>query len=196
MFKTVQIIFGILGILFVLGNDRLKMPVLMYGGIICFGLVAITIGWEAIITREFQLGSRRRGTRETYTGIPAVLQGIQFNLIGLFLIGMSVAIYFNDQRVGRDVFLQFVRRPGIPLVVVGLLFLMQAGIVLIGFRELRQGPGWVVTMNLLISRMLPGLILVALGLGALGLGLFEIVSPNAFDEMGGGFLEMLYDVGE
>jgi hypothetical protein len=46
-------------------------------------------------------------------------------------------------------------------------------------------------MNL-VSRLLPGIILLGLGLGALGLGLFEIAAPNVFDEQGGGFLEVLY----
>jgi len=196
MFKTIQLIFGILGILLVLGGDKLTMPLMLYGGIICFGFVAIAIGWEAIITREFRLGSRRRGSLETYTGIPAILHGIQFNLIGLFFIGMSLVLYFNKQNLGRDVFLQFVRRPGIPLMVIGLLLLMQAVIVIIGYRELRQGPGWAVTLNTLVARFLPGLILVALGLVALGLGLYEISAPDAFDAMGGGFLETLYGVGE
>jgi len=193
MLNTVKIIFGILGILFALGSDRLKMPVLMYSGLACFGLMAITIGWEAILTREIRLGSRRGGSRQTYTGIPAVMQGIQFNVIGLFLIGISFTIYFTEQNIlDREVFMQFVRRPGIPLVAIGLLLLLQSAIVLIGYREQKQGPGWVVTLNLLLSRLYPGLILLALGVGAIGLGLFEIAAPEAFDASGGGFLETLY----
>jgi len=40
--------------------------------------------------------------------------------------------------------------------------------------------------------LLPGIILVVIGLGMTGLGLFEILAPEAFDKMGGGFLEILY----
>jgi hypothetical protein len=40
--------------------------------------------------------------------------------------------------------------------------------------------------------LLPGVILVLIGIGMTGLGLFEIVAPNTFDQMGGGFLEVLY----
>jgi len=47
-------------------------------------------------------------------------------------------------------------------------------------------------LNLLLSRLYPGLILLALGVGAIGLGLFEIAAPEAFDASGGGFLETLY----
>lgn len=125
-------------------------------------------------------------------GLPAILQGVQFNLIGIFFIGVSAFIYLTGGNGGREIFLRFVRRPGIPLVVIGLLFLMQAIIVLAGSLELSQGLRWIVILNLLVSRLLPGVILVVLGLGAVGLGLFEIVMPNAFDDMGGGFLEVLY----
>ena len=99
-------------------------------------------------------------------------------------------IYFNN---GREVFLQFVRRPGMPLVAIGTLLLLQSLVMFLGYRELNEGSGFMVTMNLVISRMLPGVILLVLGLGAIGLGLFEIIAPTVFDNLGGGFLEMLYE---
>jgi hypothetical protein len=166
------------------------MPILSDTGLACFGLAAMAIGWEAIITRQIVVGRRRHGNRQTYTGISAIFQGIQFNLLGLFLVGIAIMMYFNAN--GRAVFLQMVRRPGLPLIVFGALLLMQAVITLTGSHELREGPRWIVIMNLVISRLLPGIILVLLGVGAVGLGLFETVAPNVFDEMGGGFLEVLY----
>jgi hypothetical protein len=190
MWTTIQVILGLIAILLVLGGDKLSMPLLGNAGIACFGLTAMAIGWEAILTRYIKFGSRRRGTRETYTGLPAILHGIQFNLIGLFLIVIAVTVYFNFN--GRAVFLQMVRRPGLPLIVFGALLLIQAVITLTGSRELRQGADWIVILNLLVSRLLPGIILVVLGLGALWLGVFEIMAPDTFDEMGGGFLEVLY----
>ena len=191
MWTTIQIILGLLGILLALGGDRLSIPILTYAGIVCFGLSAMAMGWEAIVTQHIVLGRRRHGNRETYTGVAAIFQGVQFNLLGLFLIGIAFLMHFNS---GREVILQMVRRPGLPLVVFGGLCLMQAGITLAGAREWKEGPGWMVTMNLLVSRLLPGLILLGIGLGAAGLGLFETVAPKAFDEMGGGFLEVLYGV--
>ena len=194
MWTTVQIVLGLLGVLLIFGAEKLSIPTLGYAGMVCFGLTSMAIGWEAIITRRLVLGSRRRGSRQTYTGLPAILQGIQFNLLGIFFLGVSGFIYLNNDSIGRDIFLQFVRRPGLPLVVIGLLFLMQAGIVIPGFQELNEGPRWIVVMNLAISRLLPGIILVVLGLGAMGLGLLDMVAPALFDEMGGGFLEVLYGV--
>jgi hypothetical protein len=63
-----------------------------------------------------------------------------------------------------------------------------------GYREINEGFGFMVTMNLVISRVLPGVILLVLGLGAIGLGLLEMVAPTVFDNLGGGFLEELYGV--
>jgi len=194
MFRIIQIVFFVLGILLALGGDRFSIPLLTYGGIACFGIAAMAIGWEAIVTRHIVLGSRRRGTRETYTGLPAILQGIQFNLIGFFLIGVSAFIYLNNGNLGRDIFLQFVRRPGMLLVVIGALLLLQALVMFLGYREINEGPGFMVTLNLILSRMLPGVILLVLGLGAMGLGLLDMVAPALFDSMGGGFLETLYGV--
>ena len=192
MFRTVQIICGVLGFLAVFAGDRFSMPVLFYGGIVCFGFLAMAIGWEGILTQQMVTGSRRSGSRRTYTGLPAILQGIQFNLLGIFLIGVSAMMYLNYQNTWREIFLLFVRRPGIPLLGFGVLMLMQAAINLIGSHELRQGERWLVILNLLVSRLLPGGILILLGLGALWLGVFEIIAPDSFDEMGGGFLEVLY----
>jgi len=192
VFRTVQIICGVLGFLAVFAGDRFSMPVLLYGGIVCFGFLAMAIGWEGILTQQMVTGSRRSGSRRTYTGLPAILQGIQFNLLGIFLIGVSAMMYLNYQNTWREIFLLFVRRPGIPLLGFGVLMLMQAAINLIGSHELRQGERWLVILNLLVSRLLPGGILILLGLGALWLGVFEIIAPDSFDEMGGGFLEVLY----
>jgi hypothetical protein len=150
----------------------------------------MAIGCEAIATRQIVLGRRRHGNRETYTGIPAIFQGVQLNLLGLFLVVLAMMMHFHTN--GRALVLQMVRRPGLLLIVFGSLLLMQAVITLVGAHELREGPNWIVILNLAVSRLLPGVILVVLGVGAVGLGLFEIVAPNVFDQMGGGFLEVLY----
>ena len=190
MWTTIQLILGLLAILFIFGGEKLSLPILSNAGLAFFGLTSMAIGWEAIITRQIVLGRRRHGNRQTYTGLPAILQGVQFNLMGLFLVVLAFVIYFNVN--GRAVVLEMVRHPGVPMILFGALLLMQAAITLAGARELREGPNWIVILNLTVSRLLPGVILVVLGIGAVGLGLFEIAAPDAFDQMGGGFLEVLY----
>jgi hypothetical protein len=194
MFRAIQLILGVLGLLLAFGGDRLSMPLLVNGAIVCFGLFGMAVGWEGILTRHMVLGSRRRGTRQTYTGLSAVLQGVQFNLIGLFFIGASVLSYFNYERFGREIFLYFVRRPGLPLMGLGVLLFMQSLIMFSGYREINQGPGWMMTLSLIFSRMFPGVLLLVLGLGAAALGFLELTFPTLFDQWGGGFLETLYGV--
>ena len=192
MWTTIQILLGLLGVLLAFGGDKLSLPILTDAGMACFGLMAMVIGWEAIVTRRIVLGRRRHGNRQTYSGLPAILQGVQLNLMGLFLIGVALMIYLRAD--GRAVVLQMARRPGLALIIFGMLCLMQAGISIPGPLEMGQGPRWIVILNLMISRLLPGLILVGIGIAAVGLGLFEIFAPKTFDALGGGFLEMLYGV--
>lgn len=192
MWTTIQIILGVFSLLLVFVGDRLSIPFLSYAGMACLGLTSMAIGWEAIITRHIVIGRRRHGNIQTYTDLPAILQGVQFNLLGLFLIVISIMIYKNFS--GREFVLQMARHPGFPLIVFGVLCLMQSAITLIGPHELQEGQRWVVIMNLLVSRLLPGLMLVVIGVGMTGAGLFEIVAPEAFDKMGGGFLEVLYGI--
>jgi hypothetical protein len=192
MWTTAQIILGLLSLLLVFVGDRFSIPFLSYLGIACLGLTSAVIGWEAIFTQHMVIGRRRHGSQQTYTGLPAILQGIQFLLLGLFFWAISFMLYIKMN--GRELALQMARHPGLPLILFGALCLMQSVITLIGSYELQAGPRWVVIMNLLVSRLLPGTILVLIGLGMTGLGLFEIVAPEAFDQMGGGFLEVLYGI--
>ncbi len=189
MWATIQIVLGLLGVLLALGGSRLSQPMATSAGITCFALASVAIGWEAILTRKIVLGSRLRGTRQTYSGAAAILQGILFNLLGLFLISLTAVIHLNN---GRELLRYFARRPGLLLLLFGALCLMQAVISFAGSLEDREGPRWMVILNLLASRRLPALILGMVGVGATALGFFEIIAPDIFDQMGGGVLEMLY----
>jgi len=146
------------------------------------------VGMEATITRRIVI-SRNRYYSDTYLGLAAYAQGVQFSLIGIFLIGTSLAAYLDN---GRDIFLHLVQRPWSVLVVFGVFCLMQAIISISGSVEQKQGTRWVVMLDFFVGRLLPGTILIVIGLGALGLGLFEFVAPAQFDALGGGFLEVLF----
>ena len=186
----VQVSVFVIGFLFAFAGDKLSMPALMYGGISLFGVAAFLIGMEAAIMQRIVLGRRRYN--ETYVGFAAYAQGMQFMMIGIFFIGASFLAYFDT---GRDIFLQYVRRPWPVLVVVGFYCLMQAVIAFGGYEEAKQGTRWIVVLNLITSRLLPGVILVVIGLGLLALGLLDLTAPVLFDKLGGGFLEALYGIG-
>src|SRR5215510_11185920 len=139
MFETIQIIFFILGLGLAYFGNRFSMPMLFNGGIACLGFFAIAVGWEAIIMKRISIGRRRSSSRRTYTGLAAIMHGIQYNLIGAFVIGAAAINYLHYEYIGREIFLQFIRRPGIPLLFFGTLFLMQAVIVMAGSVESNQG---------------------------------------------------------
>ena len=182
-----QVAVFVLGFALAFAGDKLSIPILLYGGISLFGVAAFLIGMEGAITQRIVLGRRRYN--ETYVGIAAYAQGVQFMMIGAFFIGVSFLAYFDT---GRDTFLQLVRRPWPVLLVVGVYCLMQSIIAFYGYEEEKQGTRWVVILNLLTSRLLPGVILVVIGVGFTGLGLLELTLPAVFDNLGGGFLEVLY----
>jgi hypothetical protein len=100
-------------------------------------------------------------------------------------------MYFNND---QEIALQIARRPGLALVVLGGICLMQAMITFSGPEEYTQGSQGMVVMNLLIARLLPGLILVVIGVALSLLGLFEAVAPDRFDDLGGRLLEEVYGV--
>jgi hypothetical protein len=189
--KIIETVLIVLGLVFTFVGYQFSIPVLLPAGVGCFGLAMIAIGWQAIITRHMVLRRRRRGSRQTYTGVSAIFQGVQFNFIGLFLIGIAFMMYFNN---GQEIALQIARRPGLPLVVLGGICLMQAMITFSGPEEFKHGSQGLVVMNLLVARLLPGLILVIVGVGLSLLGLFEAVAPERFDELGGRLLEEVYGV--
>jgi len=191
MWTTIEIVFGVLSLLLVFVGDKLSIPILSDAGIACLGLTSMVIGWEAIIRRRIVIGRRRHGIRQTYTGIAAMLQGVEFNLLGLFLIAIAIMLYGNMN--ARELGVQIARHPGLPLIVFGMLCLIQSVITIIGPLDSQEGSRSTLIIDWL-ARFLPGIILVVLGLGLMGLGLFEIVAPVAFDQIGGRLLESLYGI--
>ena len=190
LWSIVQIGLAVIAFLLAFAGDKLSIPILLYAGISIFGIAAIVVGMEAMITRHIVL-YRQRNYSETYLGIAAYAQGVQFSIIGIFLIGVSIVGYLDS---GRDLFLHLIQRPWSVLVIFGVSCLMQAVIALGGSVEQKQGTRWVVILDFFVGRLLPGIILVAIGFGALGLGLLEFVMPAQFDALGGGFLEALFGV--
>jgi hypothetical protein len=177
-------------VLFILLGQWFSWELLAYTGFGLMGLLAIVIGLEALLTRRLiQVSQYDRRADETYVGIAAMAQGVIFIIIGLFFIGLALAAYKNS---GRELFLHFVRNPGLALLVFGLFLLMTAISAFVGTVEDKEGGRFEVYLTLLTSRLLPGLILVALATGTLGLGLLEITLPETFDKIGGGFLELLF----
>jgi len=184
------IILAIIGILLILYDRFLGSYLLLNLGGVLFSISGIMIGMEAIINRKIILRSPyHRRLSETYIGVTAVAQGLIIIIIGCFLIGILLLNYLNS---GYSLFQYFVKRPGIPFLLFSLMSLLTAIIATIGSLEEKQGSKFVIILNLLTSRFLPGIILIVLGTVFLCLGILEIFKPEYFDSIGGGFLEALF----
>ena len=184
------IVVGLFGVLLLFLGQWLTMDILTYAGFGLMGVVAIVIGLQAMVTRRLvQISRYSRHADETYVGVAAIAQGVIFIMMGFLFIGVALVAYLSG---GRELFLHFVRHPGLMLLIIGLFLLMTAISALVGTVEEKQGGRFEVALNLLVSRLLPGLVLIVLAAGAIGLGLLEIASPGTFDQLGGGFLEVLF----
>ena len=192
MWKTIETLLIVAAFGFGFSWYQLSNPLFLTAAFSCVGLIALMKGVKAIFTRHVEI---RRGRRrysayvETYTGLAATLKGAQYMLLGFLLLGWPLLIGIDRH---SDIFLQFVRRPGLPLIVFGMLCLLQAVIALLGTEQSKRGTDTAVLVSLVLERLYPGIPLLILGVALIGLGMFEIVAPAAFDAHGGAFFESLY----
>jgi hypothetical protein len=181
---------AVLGILLILYDRLFGSYLLLNLGGILFSISGIMIGIEAIVKRKIILRSPyHRRLSETYLGVTAVAQALIIIITGLFLIGLLVPNYLNS---GRSLFLYFVQHPGVLFLLFSLICFLTAVIVIVGSMEDKLGYKFEIILNLLASRFLSGAILVILGIIFLCLGLLELINPEYFDSIGGGYLEILF----
>jgi len=180
----------VVGILCIGGSDRFSLPLLLQAGLALIGLGLIVGGGEAMVTRHFVM-SRRGFADENYRGWGAVLNGIIWLWIGVALIGFALVLWAGAEQSFVDA---TIRRPGVALINLSFLLLAVSGITFLGSVESQLGPkaNWFVKLFSALLRSIPALILLLLALAFLALGLLEVVSPATFDELGGGFLEVLF----
>lgn len=178
------------GVLTALAGDRFASDRTAFAGIGLAGLAGVLLGLDTIRTRRLVTVSRYdRRDSETWLGIAAIGQGVTIALTGLFLTGAAALAMLGT---GRGAVVFFVRHPGGPLLAFAALCFAAAASAIAGSVEEKQGQRWLVLLNLATSRLLPGVVLLALGAAATALGVLEIVAPSVFDRLGGGFLEVLF----
>ena len=178
------------GIISLVLGEKTDSSLLTTAGFCCLGAASIWIGIETIITRRIVLRSRYdRRANETYVGIAAIAQGIGLVALGLFLAGIALLVHLE---LGAPLLRHLLRRPGALLILFGLFAMTTAVTVGMGYVEQKETNRFAYFLDLLTSRTLGVLVLVAIGVIAIGLGLLEVFAPDQFDELGGGFLKALY----
>jgi hypothetical protein len=188
--SAIVISIGMIGIVLILYSRFYDSSFALNIGVIIFSFAGIFVGIESIIRRRIILRSPyHKRLSETYIGLAAVSQGLIIIFIGLLLIAI---IILNLLAMGRSTFLYFVIHPGIPFIIFSAFCFLTALPIIIGSLEEKHGSKFVFILNLITTRALAGTILTALGLVCLCLGLLELVNPQYFDSIGGGFLEVLF----
>jgi hypothetical protein len=190
-FRTSTILISAgLGILLILFSILYDAPPPLNIGVILFSLAGIMVGIDAILRKKIILRSQyHRRLSETYLGIAAVAQGLIVVFTACFLILLIVINYLNE---GRNLFQHFVEHPSVPLLFVSAICILSAIFISVGSVEDKQGSKFTIVLNLLASRLLPSIILMLLGIIIFCLGILEIINPQYFDSLGGGFIEHLF----
>lgn len=117
---------------------------------------------------------------ETYSGVAAVPMGLAGIVGGLTLFALAIA---QMQGVSLDSMRSLLRaRPGLALVPIGTVLIFTGLGFVIGFavgKDPDKGPLFNAVLS--IPSRLGGLIQLACGGAAAGLGVFELLRPEAFD---------------
>lgn len=187
--SLITIAVGICGIAMIIVGGQ-KVSLLSLIGTFLFSSAGILIGLDAIKSRKFILTSRYdRRQNETYSGIAAILQGGSLIFMAVSVFGLVSTAYFG---FGKELFFYMIQRPGIPLFLFGLFLLPTALSSFLGYEEQNRVLQYYVRLELITSRLLPGIILFVIALLILTLGMIEIISPKYFDSIGGQYLELLF----
>ncbi|TAN54323.1 MAG: hypothetical protein EPN19_06750 [Betaproteobacteria bacterium] len=165
----------IVGIIAVIAGRFFALAKGVHLGIFLVGAGIALGGLESVFTRR--LGFRPADdSGEVYAGAPAVIAGLMALLVGA---GVIAAAYVLDARQWDSTLRYLTRRPAPVLAAGGLLLTGIGALMLFNLRG-RRGLLW--TLLVRAPRALLGLVLVAAGLAAIGLGAWEWREPSAFDQ--------------
>jgi hypothetical protein len=146
-------------------------------GILLLGLAAVGMGLRTIRRREEVAVDEIGTVIATYRGPAALCQGISVVLAGLGIVTFAAARLLG---LGPSLEHQVRDRPGLLILFVSLAGLAWSLSLVFGSVE-QRGSSWRLVASL-PGRLL-GLSLGVLSAAGIGLGLWDIVVPAAFDHL-------------
>lgn len=169
--ETAGVGIGLVGLILAvnLDQDRFIPPALLILGVGLF-----TAGVEAAFTHRVGVLTRL-GTNRPYWGVAARPWSFFFMLLGA---GLAFAGLMTMIGLGENLQAVFLRRPGMVLLSTG------SALLAVGVATLIGPPEWRVSLLQIlvhIPHRFGGLLMAGVGLGAVVLGVFEIIAPSAFD---------------
>ena len=165
------VVAGVIGVLagrfFALAKG-FELGVFLIGAGIALG------GIEAVLTRRMPFRSAE-DAYEAYAGAPALIVGLMALLVGA---GIVAAAYLLSDGLWHSTVNHLARRPAPVLAAAGLLLI---GIGVLMMLNPQGRTGWAWRLFVYLPRSVVGLVLLAGGLAAIGLGAWEWFQPQAFD---------------
>ena len=130
-------------------------------------------GIDSLVTRRMVFRPSDEAY-ENYAGTPAVIVGLMVLVAGA---GMIAAAYLLDNEQWHATVNYLTRRPA-PLIAVGGLFLVGIGVLMLLNPQGRSS--WVWRIFVYFPRLLVGVLVIAAGLGVVGLAAWDWFEPGAF----------------
>ncbi|MBP7775524.1 MAG: hypothetical protein KA371_00165 [Acidobacteria bacterium] len=172
-------VFG-LAVALIYAGDKLGSSGTQALGTAILALGLVGIGVDSLRTRYFDMpvGSSLRSTaRFTFKGPGAVVWGLMCLALGLGALALSGVVLFGLEDSAQRLVMA---RPGIALAPVGFIFLCTALGWLLGDETMNSSvPMFFVTL----PHRIGAVITLAFALAVLGVGVFELVAPSAFDRI-------------
>ena len=163
----------IIGVLAIIAGRFLDLPKGVHLGIVTAGTGVLVGGLEGIFTRRMPFRSAD-DAYETYAGTPALIVGLMALAAGAAIIWAGYLLAESQWHATVN---YLMRRPA-PILAGAGLFLIAIGVLML--LNPRGRTGWAWRLLVYFPRSLVGLILVAAGVAAIGLGIWEWLQPQAF----------------
>ena len=166
----------IIGIVAMIAGQLFAHPKAFHLGMFLVGAGMAAAGITAIFTRRMAFRPSVE-SYEAYSGAPALIVGLMALVVGA---GAIASAYLLDMAQWHATVNYLMRRPA-PLLALAGFFLIGFGILMMLNPEGRHG--WVWRIFAYVPQLLAGVMLIAAGFAAIGLGLWEWLEPRAFDEL-------------
>lgn len=171
-----------LACLLLFAGEQLSLPFLALFGWMVFGVLALLLGLEVIVTREVSFYRYRADHvvgSESYSGCAAQLWGSLFVLFGLGLVLGALAALLEPQQAQAVLDQAFEQPWGWGILIAGLGMLLAT----YGLTRLLAGGATTVRGVALAIRHVGyrvfGAVCLLLGAGLMALGLILIISPES-----------------
>ena len=164
----------VIGIIAIIAGRFFDLPKGVHLGLFVAGAGILVGGLEGLFTRRMPFRTAD-DANESYAGTPALMVSVMALIAGGAILWAG---YLHSEGQWHSTVNYLVRRPAPVLAAAGVL-LICIGILMM--LNPRGRSGWAWRLFIYFPRWLIGLVVVAAGFAAIGLGAWEWLQPQAFD---------------